>query len=77
MIEYEEEYYIRLNSKLCRWELVFWKGTSRLVWSKSYDDDTEYDFKTAKKLIERVKRSIEKEPYRREWEYEPRRTASR
>lgn len=69
--EYKEEYYIQLNKEKCRWELWFWKGTETLVFSQSYDDDSEYDFKSAKKLVERIKQGIENEPYRREWEHEP------
>lgn len=70
MNEYQEEYYIKLNKEQCQWELWFWKGTERLVFSQSYDTDSEYDFKSAKKLVEKIKESIENEPYRKEWEYE-------
>ena len=67
--DYQEEYYVKLNREKCRWELWFWLGTERLVFSQSYDD-TAYNFKEAKILVYKIKESIENEPYRKEWEYE-------
>ncbi len=69
MIEYEEEYYIKLNPERTRWELWFWKGVGRLVYYWSYGEKSAFNFKEAKKIILKIKESIEKEPYQKEWEY--------
>ncbi len=70
MVTYEGDYYIELNPELLRWELYCWTSEgSRLVTSWSYKNT--FTFKEAKKIVEMIKKSIESEPYRREWEYEP------
>lgn len=69
MVTYEGDYFIQLNRNLLRWELYCWSSEgSRLVTSWSYKNT--FTFKEAKKIVERFKKSIEKEPYRKEWEYE-------
>ena len=42
MIEYEEEYYIKLNPERTRWELWFWKGVGRLVYYWSYGEKSAF-----------------------------------
>ena len=67
--DYEAEYYIKLNPTLTRWELWFWKGMEHLVYYWSYGEKSAFNFKEAKKIIQKIKKSIEKEPHRKEWEY--------
>lgn len=69
LVTYEGDYYIELNPKLLRWELYCWTVEKRrFVTSISYKYNL--SFKEAKRIIHNIKRSIEDEPYRREWEHE-------
>jgi len=69
MVIYEGDYYIELNPRLLRWELYCWESKgARLVTWWSYKSP--FTFKEAKRIIERLKNSIESEKYRKEWEYD-------
>ena len=69
MPTYEGDYYTELNKEKLRWELYYWEGNdARFVTSVSYAKNI--NFKNAKRIILRLKKSIEAEDYRKEWEHD-------